>query len=354
MDHLGLSGWLSTLYYFGLGISFIILFLNLIWWKRLDQFPLAGNWPKVSVLIPARNEENNIKACVQSLLLQDYPDYEVIVLNDKSTDNTGTILAQMCEQFPHLKVLKGKPLPSGWLGKNWACHQLSESSKGELILFTDADTIHHPLTLKEGVSSLIAQNADLLTAIPFEKLGGWGEKILIPYFFFSTLVFIPIGIAHRLKNPFLCFSIGQFMFFKRSSYLQIGGYQGIKGIPLEDLILGRLIKKADLRWRMVDGGLRIECRMYHNFSETWNGLSRFLFLGYTHGFLQLLPAWAWTGLAFLGPIAALVLKATGEIHNLSLFSISFAIFLDLVLWALAYWRLRFPILLSFFFPITFL
>jgi hypothetical protein len=147
------------------------------------------------------------------------------------------------------------------------------------------------------------------------------------------------------------------MFFKRSSYFRIGGYEGIKGVPLEDLVLGKSIKKAGLRWRMVDGGLRIQCRMYHNFSETWKGLSRFLYLGYDNGILgilQLLAVWAWTSLEFLGPIAALVLKATGVIHNLSFVSISIALFLDLVLWAVAYWRLRFPIFLSFFFPITFL
>jgi chlorobactene glucosyltransferase len=354
MDHLGLSVWLSILYFFILGISIITLLLNLKWLKRLDQFPPADRWPKVSVLVPARNEEKNIRACVQSLLFQDYPDYEVIVLDDESTDNTGNILAQMCEQFLHLKVLKGKHLPAGWMGKNWACHQLAEASKGELILFTDADTIHHPRTLREAVSSLTAQNADLLTAIPYEKLDSWGEKILLPYFFFTCLAFLPIDIAHRLKNPVLCFSIGQFMFFKRSSYLRIGGHKLIKGIIMEDLTLGRSIKKAGLRWRMVDGGLRIQCRMYHSFSETWKGLSRFLYLGYDNGILQLLAVWVWTSLAFLGPISVLVLRATGDIHDLSFVSIGIALFLDLALWAVAYWRLRFPIFLSFFFPITFL
>ena len=354
MNQLDLIGWLSILYFFLLGVSIITLLLNLKFFIRLDQFPQAEHWPGVSILVPARNEEHSIRACVQSLLIQDYPDYEVIVLDDESSDQTGNILTQIGEQFQHLKIIKGKPLPKGWMGKNWACHQLSEEAKGELILFTDADTIHHPRMLKDSVSALTAQNADLLTLIPYEKMGTWGEKIFLPYMFLSALVFFPIGIAHRLRNPLLCFSIGQFMFFKRSSYLQIGGHGQIKSIIMEDLTLGRSIKRAGLRWRMVDGGLRVQCRMYHSFSETWKGLSRFLYLGYNNSILQLLVVWVWTSFVFLGPLIALGLKTGGVIHEISYSVIGLALFMDLAIWAIAYWRLRIPIILSLFFPITFL
>jgi chlorobactene glucosyltransferase len=349
-----LSTGLSALFFVTIGVSLTILLLNLKWFKRLDQFPPADHWPKVSVLVPARNEEHNIQPCIQSLLVQDYPDYEVIVLDDESADQTGVILAQLRDQSQILKVINGKHLPPGWKGKNWACHQLAETAQGDLILFTDADTIHHPRMLKEGVSSLLAQNADLLTAIPYEKLGSFGEKILLPYLFLGALIFFPIGIAHRLKSPTLCFSIGQFMMFKRSSYLQIGGHQAIQGIIMEDLTLGRLIKKAGLRWRMVDGGLRVQCRMYHNFVETWNGLTRFLYLGYDHNIFQLLLVWLLSGLVFLGPLIALVLKAVGILPEFSYAAIAAGIILDLVIWALAYWRLRFQIALAPLFPVTFL
>jgi chlorobactene glucosyltransferase len=354
MDHLDLSFWLSTLSFVILGLSIVNLLLNLKWFKRLDQFPLANRWPKVSVLVPARNEEQNIRACVQSLINQDYPDFEVIVLDDESTDDTGKILAQISEQFHHLVIIKGHNLPAGWTGKNWACHQLSVTAKGEFLLFTDADTIHHPLTLKEGISALLSQNADLLTVIPYEKLGSWGEKILLPYLFFSCLAFFPIGIAHRLRNSALCFAIGQFMFFKRSAYLQIGGHERIKGVVMEDLNLGRMIKKAGLLWRMADGGLRVQCRMYHNFYETWKGLSRFLFLGYDNNILQLFVVWAVTGMVVVGPILALILRASGAMKSIPYWAITITIFLEWLLWALAYWRLRIPILLSFFFPVTYL
>jgi chlorobactene glucosyltransferase len=335
-------------------VTTINLSINLFYFRRLDQFPTTKIWPFVSILVPARNEEDNIRRCLESLLAQDYPRYEVIVLNDESTDQTGIILEQMAAHNPHLVVLDGNPLPPGWYGKNWACHQLAEAAQGELILFTDADTIHHPLTLTDGVSSLVAQNADLLTAIPHEKLDSWGERILLPYLFFSCLAFFPIGIAFRLKNPVLCYAIGQFLLFKRSSYLQIGGHQIIKGKIMEDLTLGRMIKKAGLRWRMADGGLRVQCRMYHNFSGTWKGLSRFLFLGYDNKILQLLTVWALTGLAMIGPLLLLILRVAGAIHNLSYGEVCFGIILDLLLWAVAYWRLRFPIYLSFLFPATYL
>jgi chlorobactene glucosyltransferase len=127
---------------------FIVLFLffglatvlvNFFTVKRFDQYPLAEKFPFVSILVPARNEALNIADCVDSLLAQDYPDFEVIVLNDNSTDDTSRILAGLAQTNPRLRVLKGSPLPDGWLGKHWACHQLDQAAAGELILFTDAD-----------------------------------------------------------------------------------------------------------------------------------------------------------------------------------------------------------------------
>ena len=155
--------------------------------RRMDRYRWAGRLLRVSVLVPARNEEANISNCVRSLLAQDYPDFEVVVLNDGSTDRTGEILAELAGA--RLRVLEGADLPEGWLGKNWACHQLAEAADGEIILFTDADTRHGPQSVRHGVAALEAEGADLLTAIPHEETVTWAERLVVPVIPWSILTF---------------------------------------------------------------------------------------------------------------------------------------------------------------------
>ncbi len=333
----------------------LILFSNLIYFRRLDQFPQTKKKPKISVLLPARDEQKNIEACVISLLHQDYPNFEVIVLDDESSDETPNILNRLAAENKKLKTIKGKPLPHGWMGKNWACYQLSLKATGEYLLFTDADTIHHSKTLQEGISAILAQEADLLTAIPYERLESFGEKLLLPYIFFSALALMPIGLAHRWRFSSMCFAIGQFMLFKKSAYFHIGGHKAIHNILMEDLTLGRRIKTAGLRWRMVDGGRRIQCRMYDGFKETWHGLTRFMYLGYENHIVNLLFVWLFTGVLFLTPVILIIMYLSGfALSPAEVIADLVAIGLTLFLWAASYIRLRFPGVLAILYPFTFI
>ena len=167
--------------------------------------------PRVSVLVPARNEEANIGDCVRSLLSQDYPDFEVIVLDDGSRDRTGEILAELAARDPRLRVIAGRELPAGWLGKHWACQQLGEAADGELLLFTDADTRHGPRSLWNGAAASLAQGADLLTAFPRQEVVTWSEKLVVPFFPWSLLSFLPLALAYRVRSPAFCAAIGQYM-----------------------------------------------------------------------------------------------------------------------------------------------
>src|SRR5688572_23222794 len=165
--------------------TLFILFLILIWnliILRKRKLPVIEDslLPFVSVLVPARNEELNIKNILTSLLNQNYPDYEVIVLNDHSEDATGKIITEIKEKFPQLKVLNGKPLPKEWTGKCYACIQLYEKSKGEFILFTDADTTHKPDSLRRSVTISLERNADMLTIFPEMTMISFAEKIMMP------------------------------------------------------------------------------------------------------------------------------------------------------------------------------
>jgi len=178
-------------------IFFLLLNLGITLWNtwgvpRLGQSPSPGRWPFVSILVPARNEAENIEACVRSLLCQDYPSFEVIVLDDQSTDETPRILARFKQQYLQLRVLQGSPLPPEWLGKHWACHQLAGQARGELLLFTDADTYHQPHALRQAVAVLEAMQADLISLLPHQEARTWGERLIIPFIAFGLYAFLPL------------------------------------------------------------------------------------------------------------------------------------------------------------------
>ena len=158
-------------------------------------------FPTVSILVPARNEEKNIAACVDSLLAQDYPSFEVIVLDDQSSDATRSILETLGGGRTKLRILDGSPPAEGRVGKNWACIQLARQATGDLLFFTDADTLHHPQTLKAIVTALVGEQADLLTGFPRQEVRTWGERLLVPFFSWALLCFIPLELAYRLRLP---------------------------------------------------------------------------------------------------------------------------------------------------------
>lgn len=324
--------------------------------RRLGDYPAPSSWPRVSVLIPARDEEANIGPCVRSLLTQEYPDLEVLVLDDHSNDTTGRILADLAAKEKRLSVLKGKPLPTDWLGKHWACHQLAQAANGELLLFTDADTRHHPHTLRHAVAALLAQDADLLTALPQQVVISWPERLLIPIIPWSIFLFLPLGLAHRLRLPALSVTVGQFMLFRRRAYEQIGGHAAVKDDVVDDIALGRRIKAHGLQWRLADGSPYIQCRMYHNFHEVYSGLSKNLFAVFNSNIFLFAPIWLWLELVFLEPWLVLswwVISGRPSIAPLpQLASISVAS--SLLLWIVTYRRFGFPLYLALFYPITIL
>ena len=201
-----------------LAILLLISFINLLTLKRLGKFPDPLHSPRVSLLVPARNEARNIEGCVRGLLAQDYPAFEVIILDDESTDGTGEILERLVAEDARLRVIHGQPLPAGWLGKNWACQQLSQAAGGEYLLFTDADTCHDPLMLRDSIAAALATNADLLSGMPHQEVKTWSEQLLVPILAWSFMAFIPIALAERVRAAFLSVSIGQFLLFRRSAY----------------------------------------------------------------------------------------------------------------------------------------
>jgi chlorobactene glucosyltransferase len=299
--------------------------------------------PSVSVLVPARNETATITACVTSLLHQEYPNVEVIVLNDASTDDTGEQLDRLAAIYPQLKVIHaGDNLPIGWNGKSYACRRLAEHAKGEWLLFTDADTQHMPQSVTRGIAQAIALNADLLSAFPFQQTLTWAERIVVSFIVdfvpLLTLDLRAICAGEGIQSA----ANGQYLLVRASAYHSVGGHASIYHQTLDDFALAKQFRANGYRIALVDGKELLCCRMYHNAREVWNGFSRSLMLGLDNSTLErhsfgwmALFAWGYASL-FVNPFHGLFFANQRWLALIEIFWL-------VMLRALANWHLKRPL-----------
>ena len=333
----------------------LLIILSNAWFlhrARRHASPLV--FPKVSILVPARNEEKNIAGCVRSLLAQDYPAFEVLVLDDQSTDATLSILEQIAATQPGLKVLAGGPPPEGWLGKNWACTQLARQAQADLLLFTDADTLHQPQSLRILVTALLGEQADLLTGFPRQEVHSWGERLLVPFFSWASFSFVPLGLSYRLRLPLLSSAVGQMMLFRRAAYQAIGGHANVSSSIIDDLMLVRRIKAAGFRWRVLPVTDLIACRMYPGSRAAFEGFARNLFAAFNFRLLVFLFAFCWLAVVFWEPLIVLALSVSGWLPPARIELLAVCIGLSLLVWLIPCLELGFPFGLAFLYPLILL
>jgi chlorobactene glucosyltransferase len=311
----------------------------------------SGDWPQVSILVAARDEAHNIEACVHSLLEQDYAKFELLVLDDESSDGSFEILQEISRHNPRLTVLCGAPLPPGWVGKQWACHQLACRATGELLLFTDADTRHHPHTLRRAVRALHDQQADLLSVLPVQEIGSAGELLVVPLLYWSLMAFIPLWAAFRWRASGLSFSIGQFLLFRKTAYEAVGGFERVRHNYADDLAITREVKRQGLTWRLMDGSSLVRCRMYRGLREAFHGISKNLLAAFDFRLLPYLFVWCWIAVAFLEPpvVAVLGLKA-GLLRVENVWLAYTGSVLAVFTWLLMAVRFRYPRWLALVYP----
>lgn len=237
-----------------------------------EEPPGGGTWPLVSIIVPVRNEERNLPRLLPSLLSQRYPNYEVVVVNDQSTDATPRILAEWVAKDERLKVTQGVELPreEGWHGKPHAMYQGAKVAQGEWLLFTDADTKHSELSVSSSMAYALRHRVDLLTIAPCPELGTPSEKLLMPVAFMGIGTFFP-AVKVNDPNSRVAIANGQYIFIRRDVYDAVGGIERVKDKIAEDLEFGKLVKSEGYRLYLADGQHLMTVRMYTNLRELWEG-----------------------------------------------------------------------------------
>lgn len=265
-----------------------ITIMNVLIFPRLRREDPVEQQPLISILIPARNEANQIAETVRSHLAQTWTNFELLVLDDSSTDDTGQIAQEAGQNDPRLRVLQGVPLPEGWTGKNHACHVLSQHAKGDILVFTDADVRWQPDALNAIIAQMQQHNAGVVTVWSTQQTETLAERLVIPLVAFAVIGYLPSVLVHY--TPFRIFAAanGQCMAWRKDVYERTGGHRAVQDNVLEDVTLSHLAKKHGARLWMMDGNELLTCRMYINWQSVRDGFAKNILAGYGNSVILLL------------------------------------------------------------------
>jgi chlorobactene glucosyltransferase len=263
------------------GVCFTWIYLLLFMIKSLTMAPklefieyVEKKFPKVSIILPARNEEKHIRHCIESLLKQDYSDFEIILVNDESTDKTLEIMKEFEKSYPNkIKVVNITYRDENWIGKNWACYQGYLKSNGTLLLFTDADSFHSEKTMSLAVQNIIHNRLDAITVMPMLLCHDFLTKVTLPILtIFMHTRFSPL----RVNNPKskIGYFIGSYFIINRDTYEKVGTHESVKHEIIEDGALGKKVKKANFKMKMVRGESYVQAIWARNSIELFNAIDR--------------------------------------------------------------------------------
>lgn len=233
----------------------------------------------LSIIIPARNESATIDTVLTSVLASSYHPLQVIVVDDRSTDDTADKVLVLAATDARVQLLRGEELPAGWLGKPWACHQGATAATGDLLLFTDADTRHAPTLHEHAVGALQLEQADLLTLTSRQQCLTFWERLVMPQIWMILAFRYTPAQINRATRPDQVVANGQFILVRRSTYEALGGHGAVRGQIVEDLAIAQHFIRNGRRLRMYFGETLLETRMYRSLAEMVEGWSKNLYLG---------------------------------------------------------------------------
>ncbi len=267
-------------------IAFLIILINNIFYLEDEKgyTPLKEK-SRVSIIVPARNEEQNIEDCLEGILKQNYENLEVIVVDDESEDETVEIVKKYVNRDDRFKLIVTDFLPEGWMGKNYACWKGFENSKGKYLLFTDADTRFINIkTVEYAISKMKEKNLQLLSLLPKIETKSFWEKIFMPLWSFAFISFFPLKLLSSWKKKAVSFAIGPFLMFKKDFYEKIEGHKGIKDEIVDDIFLARKTKEKEGKIALFDGKDFIKVRFYKNYNEMKRGTVKSAFGAFSYSY----------------------------------------------------------------------
>ena len=255
----------------------LVTIANLAFLRRTRHAAPVNDGPRVSIILPARNEEARIGRCIASLIDQSYGDFEIIVVDDDSEDDTRAIAERFARADLRVRVVAGRQLPTDWNGKQFACSQGIEIATGDLFFLTDADVVHRPESLARAVGQIERFGADFLSGYVAQEMGTLGELLIVPMTYIMTTLLLPLRLLTTRLFPSWGFAIGQYMLVRREALADAGGYAGVKDSLVEDMALSRAVRATGRKTVFVDARQSAACRMYHGYADAFRGLAKSVF-----------------------------------------------------------------------------
>jgi hypothetical protein len=252
----------------------LLLLVNVFRYRHAPEANVHTTGVRVSVLVPARNEEENIGDCLKSVLQSTAVDVEVLVLDDHSTDGTPQIVEAIAQMEPRVRLLSSLPLPAGWCGKQFACHQLAREATSSYLLFIDADVRLEHDAIVRSLSFLRSSGADLISGVPRQLAETFSEKLLIPLIHFILLGFLPLGMMRRFGSAAFAAGCGQLLLARAEAYNAVGGHRSVAASGHDGIELPRAFRKHGFKTDLFDPTDIACCRMYRSGAAVWTGLAK--------------------------------------------------------------------------------
>jgi|WetSurMetagenome_2_1015567.scaffolds.fasta_scaffold01355_12 chlorobactene glucosyltransferase len=321
------TAWYYYLVIAGCAIFFVLSISNTLYLFFSSKRPSLTNGPRISVLVPARDEESNIGRCLDSLLTQTYQNYEVVVYDDMSSDGTWDIVREYAQRNPAVKAVRGTELPAGWFGKPHAMQRLAQHATGEYFLFTDADTVHGPHSVSWAVTNAMAHRADVLSAYTRQLTRSFGESAVLSNIYLNTVMFIPLWLIPVIPLPFISHIFGQYIIFKASVFRGMGGYECVRNRISEDVYIGRELKRRGHRIVFLDVQKHVTCRMYTTFGGAVEGIAKNIYDFFEKHVASVFALSAFIAAGIELPVALLAKEILTGGSNLALAAAPVALFL---------------------------
>ena len=278
-------------------IQLIVSFVNFLFRQKLGKISKSNKL--ISVLIPARNEEQNISKLITDLLFQDYANIEILVFDDQSTDRTAEIVKAHTKNHDNVHLITSQGLPNGWLGKNYACHSLSQRAKGDNLLFLDADVRIKNNVIGQTLYFAEKYKLSLVSVFPKQIMDNNGEYATVPIMNYILLTLLPLILVRKVGLPSLAAANGQYMFFDAEEYKKILPHETMKSERVEDIKIARHYKQKKLKIACIANETDIKCRMYGSYKESLNGFSKNVTTFFGNSFILAILFWLITTLGFI-------------------------------------------------------